>query len=323
MPEISVIIPTFNRETFIGDAIDSALNQTFLDLEIIVVDDGSTDNTRKIVAAYKDPRIKYVYIDNSGLAAARNKGITESRGSYLTFLDSDDILYKNALDVLYENIKKRKVMMLYSNCCLAGEEKNIPFGLKFKKKHYEGKIFETLLLKGNFISCLGILIDRRVVDTVGCFDPNFRRLEDWEYFLRIAKKHEIGYVDETLSEYRFHGGNMTDDYESQNMAKIKVIRTIDEKIGIENKIKRRALGRVLFSLGRIYLIQKDKRAKSVIFEGLKESPFSGTGYWLFVISLFNKDAAYILINATESVYTLLFSILGRHRKVAPPVNGGK
>ena len=97
MARVSVIIPTYNRAVFIADAIQSVLTQTYSDFEIIIVDDGSTDNTREVVGGFNDSRIKYIYQENQWAAAARNNGIRASNGEYLSFLDSDDILMENAL----------------------------------------------------------------------------------------------------------------------------------------------------------------------------------------------------------------------------------
>ena len=98
MPKISVIIPTYQHADFLGDAIDSVLAQTYKDYELIIVDDGSTDGTREIVAAYGN-QIKYIYQDNRGLSAARNTGILASKGEYIGLLDADDVWLPNKLEM--------------------------------------------------------------------------------------------------------------------------------------------------------------------------------------------------------------------------------
>ena len=105
-PNFSVIIPTYNREDFINSAIDSVWGQTFSDFDLIVIDDGSTDRTRESVEEYQDSRLRYFYQNNKGVSSARNRGIKESKGKYLAFLDSDDTWVDTKLERTAEYIKK-------------------------------------------------------------------------------------------------------------------------------------------------------------------------------------------------------------------------
>ncbi|TLN28536.1 glycosyltransferase family 2 protein, partial [bacterium] len=99
MPRVSVIIPSYNRADMVMDAVNSVLRQTFADWELIVVDDGSQDNTREVIAAVRDERVRYIYQDNQGLPGARNSGIRAARGEYVAFLDSDDVFLPHKLAV--------------------------------------------------------------------------------------------------------------------------------------------------------------------------------------------------------------------------------
>ena len=106
MPFISIIIPTFNRAIIIESTIKSVLNQNFKDWELIIVDDGSTDNTKQVIGTFEDPRIKYIYQENAERGAARNNGVKQSKGDYVFFLDSDDIIYPNHLELAFEELEK-------------------------------------------------------------------------------------------------------------------------------------------------------------------------------------------------------------------------
>ena len=105
MPFFSIIIPTFNRAHILKRAIDSIFSQSFIEYEIVIVDDGSTDNTQEVITAIKSDNLKYVLQQNKGVCAARNAGVAISNGSYLIFLDSDDTLKEEALQSYYQSIK--------------------------------------------------------------------------------------------------------------------------------------------------------------------------------------------------------------------------
>jgi glycosyltransferase involved in cell wall biosynthesis len=106
MPFFSIITPTYNRAKFINKALESVLKQTFLDFEYIIIDDGSTDNTRGIIETFSDNRIRYIYQENQERSAARNHGIDLANGEYICFLDSDDYYLENHLEILWQNITK-------------------------------------------------------------------------------------------------------------------------------------------------------------------------------------------------------------------------
>src|SRR4030042_1812239 len=166
-PKVSVIIPTYNRAHFILEAIQSVLAQTYADYEIIVVDDGSTDNTKDVLRTYGD-KLKYFYQNNRGPAAARNLAISKSEGEYIAFLDSDDVWMPNRLEV--------QVPVLDDNPDLAficsdarvvdsrGREINI-----WRKAKNNNKTFESLR-EENFISTLTVLMRRACFNAVGGFD---------------------------------------------------------------------------------------------------------------------------------------------------------
>ena len=109
----SIVLPTFNRAKFIKNAINSVISQSFGDWELIIVDDGSTDNTKEIVKSFNDPRINYIYQKNSERSTARNRGIKESKANWICFLDSDDIFPDNRLSILNKEIIKRKINGMY------------------------------------------------------------------------------------------------------------------------------------------------------------------------------------------------------------------
>ena len=195
---ISVIIPTYNRAHLIGRTIKSILNQTFQDFEIIVVDDGSVDDTEEVVRSFDDPRIKYLkHQKNLGASTARNTGIKNSRGEYIAFLDSDD-------EWLPEKLKKQinifqrapdKVGLVYSWAEMIDEK-----GELFRKLNFvvKGRVLQNIL-RGNFIPSSTVVVKKKCFDEVGLFDESFASCQDREMWTRIATKYEMEVVPEYLA----------------------------------------------------------------------------------------------------------------------------
>jgi len=150
-PTVSVIIPAYNQANFIGKAIESVLRQTYQDFEIIVIDDGSTDNTEEITRGFKDKRVKYIkkYKKNRGISVARNIGIKTARGKYIALLDSDDEWLPEKLDKQINILQSEspEVGVVYSNLCYIDENGNNMNRKLRNSKKAEGYIYEDLLEK--------------------------------------------------------------------------------------------------------------------------------------------------------------------------------
>jgi glycosyltransferase involved in cell wall biosynthesis len=188
-PKVSVIIPTFNRGHLIDNAIQSVLNQTFRDFEIIVVDDGSTDNTREVVSKYKD-KVVYIFQENCERSSARNKGIKQSSGQFITFLDSDDLYLSDKLKVQVESMEQNPDFgMSYSYSIWFDE---LGRYLHTWRDTLNGWIYpEMMLAKHNRIAVPSVMIRRSVIDTVGYFNELISTCEDYEYWCRIARKYQV------------------------------------------------------------------------------------------------------------------------------------
>ena len=195
LPFFSVIVSTYNRAPYISRSINSVLTQEFHDLELVIVDDGSTDDTQSVVGKFKDPRIKYIKINNSERGAARNVGIREAVGKYITFLDSDDILYCNYLS----NAKQLSLKLNFPEI----------FRTAFDVKDQHGKILEqttvsdqtvnTTLIYGNIMACLGVFISTDIVKKfLFVEDRRLAGTEDYELWLRIGSRHLI-WNDNTIT----------------------------------------------------------------------------------------------------------------------------
>ena len=206
-PKVSVIIPTYQHADFVGEAINSVLAQAYTDYEIILVDDGSTDGTKQIAAAYGN-QIRYIYQDNRGLSAARNTGIQASKGQYVSFLDADDVWLPNKLKLEVEFLDTHpSVKLVYSNYSYFGSRRGP------KRTGFEGIPLSSgyglkELFLNNPILPSAVLVRKSCFEKVGLFDESLVQCEDLDMWLRIAASFEIDYIDIPLAKYRLHDRNM-------------------------------------------------------------------------------------------------------------------
>jgi len=196
MPSVSIIIPTFNRAEKITRAISSVIEQTFADFEIIVVDDGSRDNTEQTVAQFDERLIYVAHPSNLGVSAARNTGIKKSGAPLLAFLDSDDhwLPEKLAVQVEFFNNHPQAVACQTEETWIRKEKRVNP-----KKKHLKpsGDIFEASL-KLCLVSPSAVMLKRSLVEEVGLFDEDLPACEDYDLWLRIACRYPVHLINEAL-----------------------------------------------------------------------------------------------------------------------------
>ena len=225
--KVSVIIPTYNRALVIGRSIDSALNQTFPPYEIIVVDDGSTDDTKKILERYHD-KIRYISRENSGKPGiARNTGMASVRGDWIAFLDSDDVWLPDKLKLQLQLIERASVplglvfsdyeIIRNDNSCSRSKVFNeADLGQLIEFDSQEGKIFKKelfyyFLIWKNPVHTSSVLLNKKLLDFVPGFDPALTIAEDRDLWIRCAEQMQVGYVPEVTCKYTHEGGNITED----------------------------------------------------------------------------------------------------------------
>ncbi|MCP3931683.1 MAG: glycosyltransferase [Bacteroidetes bacterium] len=219
MPTISVVIPAYNHEKFIGPAIESVLEQSHQKLELIIVDDGSTDRTAEVIKRYDDPRITYYYQENQDAFNTLNRGMGLASGEYISILNSDDIYARNRLERLLEIQKLRKVQCLFTDVIPisdSGDEFVDPkFGWNVwhqKNRSFLEKTGDLYLgfLNGNYmVTTSNLFMTKEAVKVVGNF-CSLRYLHDYDFIFRmmLAFPGGIEYVkDEKLLYYRIHDGN--------------------------------------------------------------------------------------------------------------------
>jgi len=198
-PTFSVVIPVYNLERYVMEAIQSALSQTRPADEVIVVDDGSTDNSPEVIASFAD-RIKSIMQENSGVSVTRNKGIEAASGDWICFLDGDDRWKAHHLETVEKAIKDNPdAGMVFSDAIVIGEN-----GKEIKKKLSPDPgpdPFVSLLLR-NTITTSACCVKKRIIEKNGGFLKSLKGMEDWDLWLRIAREHEVAHIPQITIDYR-------------------------------------------------------------------------------------------------------------------------
>lgn len=238
MPKVSVIIPTCNRARYLVDAIDSVLNQTYQDFDLIIVDDGSTDDTREAVKKYAGLKVRYFYKENSGISSTRNFGIKKAESEFIAFLDSDDMWYPDKLFLQVEYLNKNSHIYLCNTDVefINGEKQTLGYSNRRQKHPVDGMIFKYVF-KHHGVVMSSIVIRRKVFEKIGMFDENLPIGEDTDLFLRIARSFGIGLIAQPLMKRRIHNMNISKDVNTHSY-RLRVIKKIleqEEKFTKENK----------------------------------------------------------------------------------------
>jgi glycosyltransferase involved in cell wall biosynthesis len=241
--KVSVIIPTYNSEDYINEAIKSVLSQTYKNYEIIIVDDGSSDNTATLLKKYQG-RLKYFYQNNQGSAAARNLGLNNSSGEFIAFLDSDDVWFPEKLEKQVRIMKENpRLAFVFAAAYMVNESGEI---VKCWDNKNEPTMDFKRLYEKNFICTSTVLLRRYCLERIGNFDENLKMSQDWDLWLRLAKKFEFKFICQPLINYRMHSNNITRRYDER----IKYVLSIVNKPDIaENfSLLKGALGQLRFTV---------------------------------------------------------------------------
>lgn len=219
MADVSVIIPAYNAEAFIVDTVNSALNQTYQDLEVIVVDDGSKDGTVAALQPFGH-RIRVHRQANGGVAKARNTGVGLASGSWIAFLDADDLWLPSKLE---RQLAVSSAPMLFTDRFNIGARGDLPELQSDVTPMHGGDVFVALMREGNFITNTSVMLRRALFEKMGGFYTGLNGTEDWDLWIRIAEQHEIGFVPEPLVRYRFHPGGLSRNFVKMGRERMQVI----------------------------------------------------------------------------------------------------
>ena len=204
-PRVSVVIPVFNAEQFLKEAVESALGQTYPNIEVIVVDDGSTDNTPHVLETFSES-VRVVRTANGGVARARNVGAALATGDWIAFLDADDVWLPTKVE---EQMSVATVPLVYTDRFNIGELGILPVIQSDVNPLKDGDIFVPLLARGNFITMSSVLVRGDVFKEAGGFFEPLSAAADWDLWIRIAERHTAVVCRRPLLRYRIHGGAMS------------------------------------------------------------------------------------------------------------------
>ncbi len=215
VPSVSVVISTYNRGSKLVRAIASVLAQTYSDIELIVVDNASIDDTEAVVRGFKDARIRYIRHDsNKGGPAARNTGINSSRAAFIALLDDDDEWGPSKIEKQFQKFASSLPMVGVVYVGTEIYDEHLGEIIRVNKPTYRGRVYERLLLATILGSVSSVMVRRSCFDKVGLFDEGLTSCQDWDMWLRIARHFDFEFVDETLARINMHGEQISTNYKA-------------------------------------------------------------------------------------------------------------
>lgn len=286
MPFFSIIIPTYNRSDFVSFAIESVVSQTFQDWELIIVDDGSTDDTKDVVAGFlSDVRIRYIWQANQERSVARNNGISLSKGEYICFLDSDDYYLPNHLSTFYDRINETSASALFSESYIEIDGRKTEQKMLSPEETYS---FDALAT--NTITPQAVCLKKSVLAS-NLFNPEIRMGEDRELWLRIAHDTAFVHIPEATFVLREHDGRSINSPAiwacREGLKTARLICKLHKRV-LSKSIRNNILGREYYNSAK-YFIFKQKKLKAI--------------YYLLLVAIHQKK------RAKEAVYISLKLLL--------------
>ena len=222
VPLVSVIMTTYNHEKYIAEAIESILQQTLTDFELIIINDGSRDRTEEIIRSFQDNRIIYIYQENQGPSAAANQGILKARGKYIALMSGDDVCYPQRLEKQYEYLKITGSKIVFAWVDFINDKAEFIEGEHFAKTYFNhhnrtrAEILNFFFLKGNYFCAVTAFIETEVLLSTGLFNLSLIQLQDFELWIKLVKNYDMLILDERLVKYRIlgNGSNLSNPVNS-------------------------------------------------------------------------------------------------------------
>lgn len=211
-PFISICIFTYNRAEYIKETIESALSQSYTNYEIVIVNDGSTDNTEEVIKSINNKKIRYFYKDHTNAPDTRNYALKQTKGNFILWLGDDDILHRDILKIYVDYLNRyQDVDIFYCKLIAFNENRGVLREFNYKDWYNKQDELAAFLVIGQPIPDGGTLINKKIYDKIGNFNVEFNRAQDYEFFSRVftTKKYNAKYIDEYLYKYRIHDKNIT------------------------------------------------------------------------------------------------------------------
>ncbi len=296
MTRVSVVITAYNRAHLIGHTLDSVLAQTYRDLEIIVVDDGSTDDTPEVLATYGES-IRVLRQQNAGQPEARKAGIRVAHGDHIAFVDSDDLWLPTKLEKQMARLSEsRDLAWIYCDAEVFDSSRGqVLYNFSQINPPHRGWVGCQLLLR-DFIPSPTPVIRRDVFEEIGYLQASdwSRHGEDWDIWLRIAAQHPVEFIPEVLARYRVHRGAMTqsEDIRAVHQDRVEVIeRAVAFAPHVYGPVHRQALAALCLHTGRrLAVAGKASEARAMFKQAIRLSPGSTTAYAHWLASLTGQSA---------------------------------
>ena len=296
LPLVSVILPVYNGSRWLNDAIESVLKQTYKKLELLIVDDGSTDDSKVIINTYaQDKRLHYIYQQNKGFSAAINRGIFESKGDLVGFIGQDDIWLPRKLEIqLLFFAKDPELGLLHSNyLCIDsfGEflnERVIKIPLLLNRNKLIAKLFLE-----NFIGFETVLVKKNCLVSAGTFDERMIGFSDHDMWLRLAGFSKIRYVNATLVKKRLHKSQVTRRTQSVSQDELLLVTKVVNRYPMLKKVERKKLSELYLIMGINCLRNNNYcEAKKDLRYAVKYRPFA----WKAIVAYFVPSLYNLMIN---------------------------
>jgi glycosyltransferase involved in cell wall biosynthesis len=282
MPQVSVVIPTFNRANLLPTAIRSVLNQTFQDFEILLVDDGSSDTTPEIVKSFDDARLQYIrHAEPRGGAAARNTGILHSSGEYVAFLDDDDEWYPHKLSRQMEVMLRSepKVAAVYSGYVMVERATGRICGRKTPNS--KGNLSAELLASNPIGGTSCMLVRKKCLEKIGLFDENLPSFQDRDLWIRISREFHFDYVAEPLLNYYVHAKKVWTNFD----ALLQGLEIMLAKYGTAVAFRKASSDRYLFCGVNLCEVNEFDKGRRALRRAVALNPYAVKPYFYLLVAL--------------------------------------
>ncbi|MBD2666509.1 glycosyltransferase family 2 protein [Richelia sinica] len=211
-PLVSVVMTTYNHEKYIAEAINSVLNQSFTNFELIIVNDGSTDRTDEIIKSFNNKRITYIYQENQGTSAAVNRAILASQGKYIAFFSGDDVCNFNRLDQQFQYVSSHQYQIIFSGFEVIDDDSTIIHDEKIENwfltdNQQRSDIINNFFFRGNCLNAITSFVKRDYLLDVGLFNPCSIQAQDFDIWIKLIKKYDFLIISDKLVKYRIRNNN--------------------------------------------------------------------------------------------------------------------
>ncbi|MEK7642994.1 MAG: glycosyltransferase family A protein [Patescibacteria group bacterium] len=302
VPKVSIILTTYNRAYILPKAIKSVLEQTYKDFELVVVDDGSIDNTKEVVESFGDERVRYVRHDvNKGLAVSRNTGLRAARGVFFAFQDSDDEWTSQKLEEQVPVLEQASthVGVVYTRLEKTMRDASTVLVPALNFHPTSGNLYQKLL-EGNFITMQVALVRRECIDRIGYFDEALNWLEDWDFWLRIAREYEFIFISMVGVRAVVMGDSLT----SNQGRRLEARRKTFDKHREEFLLFPSVYARQNYRLGHAYALRHmDGDARQYLWDAMRAQPWN-----------IKYIGAYVLVRLPKGWYRAVASVFGRGKQ---------